>query len=768
MSEQDQKYKATLKSVFGYDNFRDKQLEIIKTILDGRDVCAIMFTGAGKSLCFQFPAICTDKLSIVISPLISLMNDQCIKMLQAGVPACCINSEMEYSEKCKVLQEVKENKYRLLYTTPEYLIKQKALVTRLHKDEILLLVAVDEAHCCSSWGNDFRMDYKKLSCLKEWCPSLPIITLTATATEIVQNDIIDTLQLVNPLIVKTTFNRDNLFISVRTKSDDPLEDIVPLIVEENNKPVIIYCGTRSNTESINELLKQNGIICDSYHAGMDPKDKSNVHNKFIRNEIDCVVATVAFGMGIDKPIRTVVHYCVPMDLESYYQEIGRAGRDGILANCIMFKSNKDLQIDHYIINKIEDETFRDYKMSLLASVKRFISTTGCRRKMILGYFGEDYDTPCCGLCDNCCTDSPKITVDFSDNAKLLLAVVRATGNSYGAGMICNILRGSKSSQILKKHTQINEYGKGKNMKLEWWKSFIDLLVNHGYLKQYTITGGRGCILTLTDEGTRWLRKGTDSMILPVPEELKKYHPQVTIRPNTCLTTIPEPSNDDIEKSIIEHKYTDTVRMFNEGTTIDQIAKTANVKTITIENHLVKAYEQGMSIDFSKINLTEDIIDTIKNIIDKEGSNATLSTIKKLLPKNINYLQIKLVKTSTLITKDANIKSKDCNIKKVGKTIKTRKCKERKPLYADDNNIFDSDEDTTTEIVDEEVWEEYDPASFDTHEDLQQSNNEPDVNVKIEYQELFERLKKNLDKKKFSLESCNTTGEETEEIFYESE
>lgn len=771
-------YLTKLKEAFGYDTFRDKQLEIIKALLKKKDVCAIMFTGAGKSLCFQFPPIYTNKLAIVISPLISLMNDQCMKMKAQNIPSCCINSEMTYETKQQVLKDVRNNKYRLMYTTPETIIKQQNLITRLFADDILILIAIDEAHCCSSWGNDFRLDYKKLFCLKNWCPTLPIITLTATATEIVQNDIITTLQLYEPLIVKTTFNRDNLFISVRPKTDDEISDIIPLIVEPANKPVIIYCGTRSNVNSINEILQNNGIICDSYHAGMDPKDKEIVHNKFVNNELDCVVATIAFGMGIDKPIRTVVHYCVPMDIESYYQEIGRAGRDGILSNCILFKSNKDLQIDHFIINKIENEDFRDYKMILLSAVKKFINTVECRRKIILEYFGEKYDVPNCGMCDNCISLKPRLVQDFMAEAKIVLSTIKLTGNSYGAGMICNIIRGSKSSQILKKYTQIDEYGKGKHKKLEWWKLFIDLLINHGFIKQHTITGGKGCILGLTTEGNKWLNRaiiGKETKLeLPLPEELRKYHVEPNI-PVTIMSPNPNLPTDQEELLIqeqfdtpVEHKYTDTVEMFNRGMTIDQIARHANIKPITVENHIMRGYELGLNIDVTKASLTQQLIIQIKEAVIKV-TDTQLSSIKKLLPKGISYLQIKLVKCMIAaennegkkITKKENKKETKKESKQPGKQANKVTKKEVKPNVLKSNNIrssnvFSSDEECDQRT--ESEWEDYD------------TNQLIDVDItSVKYDNLLDHLKKNLENQDYECYDDDFISLQCDdEVFYESE
>ncbi|ARF10880.1 DEAD/SNF2-like helicase [Hokovirus HKV1] len=500
MTEQD--HLAILKKTYGYDNFRDKQYEIITSLLDKNDVCAIMFTGAGKSLCFQFPPIIANKLAIVVSPLISLMNDQMIKMTNINVPSCVLNGEIPYSKKLDIISKLYANHYRILYVTPEYITLHQEILIELNNRDILMLVAIDEAHCSSIWGNDFRPEYKNLSCIKDTVPNVPIITLTATATTKVQQDIINTISLKNPKIIRTTFNRTNLYIAIKNKTDSIVNDIIDYINPEN-MPCIIYCGTRDATEKNAEILKKIGIKCAAYHGGMATEAKNKVHNDFINANILCVVATVAFGMGIDQTIRTVIHYNTPPDIESYYQEIGRAGRDGNLANCILFKSSKDLQNHYYNINRIEDDMLRNNKMTLLAEIKKYIQCTCCRRKNILEYFSEVYDVINCGLCDNCISND-KIDIDFTNDAEVILKTICLTKNLYGSTMICNIIRGSKSNQIPTKYKQLNVYGIGIEKKIEWWKELIELLINNGYLKQDAIPGGRGATLKLTQKSIQWL------------------------------------------------------------------------------------------------------------------------------------------------------------------------------------------------------------------------------------------------------------------------
>src|SRR5579885_2633576 len=282
-----------------------------------------MFTGSGKSLCYQFPAVFSNKTSIIVTPLISLMNDQQIKMEELNIPVCCLNSTIFNKNELK--DEIFQNKYRLVYMTPEYLITQKSFLNQLSKNKILQAFCIDESHCISTWGNDFREAYKKLNYIREWFPEIPIMTFTATATKKVQNDIINILKRKNPLIIKTTFDRPNLIIKVFPKGISPIKDLLPII--NKNEHTIIYCQTRKNTDQISELLKKNNIVSGNYHAGMNSDERDKIHKKFSLKEISCIVATIAFGMGIDTIIRKVIHYGIPKDMESYYQEIGRAGRD---------------------------------------------------------------------------------------------------------------------------------------------------------------------------------------------------------------------------------------------------------------------------------------------------------------------------------------------------------------------------------------------------------------------------------------------------------
>jgi ATP-dependent DNA helicase RecQ len=523
-------YKKRLKKYFGFSKFRKNQKKIINAVLkDNKDVCAIMFTGAGKSLCYQFPAVFSKKTVIVISPLISLMNDQNIKLENSNIKSVCLNSTV--SDKNKIKNKILKNKYRLVYTTPEYIINQEEFLLELYNEGNLLMIAVDESHCVSSWGHDFRPSYKEIQKIKLLLPDLPLMALTATATPKVQKDMIDILRLNNPYIVKTTFDRPNLQIRLYPK-DKIITDLLPLV--SDNKTCIIYCQTRKDTEKISEKLSKKGIKCDAYHAGLPSVQRDIIQEDFIYDNITCIVATIAFGMGIDKTVRRVIHYGVSKDMESYYQEIGRAGRDGLDAECILFYSSKDFNTSSYFINKIENITYRNHKMDLLSVMKKFVYSNLCRRQIILEYFGEKYDKENCKMCDNCLDNEESIKVDFTFNTILLLDTVYKTGNMFGMNSIINILRGCKRKNILK-FKLFPFYGKGSKYSEKWWKIFFRMIINLGFLKEKAISKGHGTSIYRTNEGYNFLKKicidvnklqlkdNYEKLILPIPEEMKEFY-----------------------------------------------------------------------------------------------------------------------------------------------------------------------------------------------------------------------------------------------------
>ncbi len=640
------KYKKTLKKWFGFDDFRDKQLEIIKAVLeDKKDVCAIMFTGSGKSLCYQFPAVHANKTVLIISPLIALMNDQKLKMDALKIPTCCLNSTVNFKNTLK--DEILKKKYRIILTTPEYLVKQEAFIKELASKDILCLVAIDEAHVASTWAQDFRTSYTQLGCIREWVPDVPILALTATATKKVQNDIVKILELNKPLIIKTTFDRPNLIIKVIPKGQDAIEDIMSVIVKD--EPTIIYCQTREMTNEISYALTKNKIKSKPYHAGMTINDRNEAHEDFASGKLKCIIATVAFGMGVDCTIRKVIHYGVAKDLESYYQEIGRAGRDGLPSECYMFYSLSDFNTVNYFTNQIKNITYRNHMIQLTLIMKNFIFSSECRRKYILEYFGEDYTKENCGMCDNCLQVKNVVTHDFANEGNLLFGVMTLTGNSYGAMMLINILRGSNSKKVLTRFKKSDLFGKGKHRSEAWWKIFVSLLINAGYIKEKPISGGHGFTLAMNKKASEWVglykMKKDTNLIMNVPEQLKELMPTLKDKLKKTDPNLTPDEFDELIESVSEKpqklgNLEKTYELFKQGKSIKEIAIAQSLTSNTIETHLVKLYEKDQINDLSKLGFNDEIHKKITQTIKKIGNTKSLSAIKTGLPK-VSYLWIKL-------------------------------------------------------------------------------------------------------------------------------
>ncbi|ARF09699.1 DEAD/SNF2-like helicase [Indivirus ILV1] len=659
------KYNKTLKKWFGFDDFREKQLDIIKTIIEEKkDVCAIMFTGSGKSLCYQFPAVHLDKTVLIISPLIALMNDQKLKMDALKIPTCCLNSTVNFKNTLK--DEILKKKYRIILTTPEYLVKQEEFIKELSEKDILCLVAIDEAHVASTWAQDFRTSYTQLNCIREWVPDIPILALTATATKKVQNDIVKVLNLNKPLIIKTTFDRPNLTIKVIPKGKDMIDDIMNVIDPEES--TIIYCQTREMTNDIANALTKKKIKSKPYHAGMTTNDRNETHEDFASGKIKCIVATVAFGMGIDCTIRKVIHYGVAKDLESYYQEIGRAGRDGLPSICYMFYALSDFNTINYFTNQITNSTYRNHMIQLTLIMKNFIFSSECRRHYILDYFGEVYTKENCGNCDNCLNVKTVVMYDFSKEGSLLFDVMNLSGNCYGSMMLINILRGSNSKKVLPKFKKSDLFNSGKNRSEAWWKVLINMFINKNYIKEKPISGGHGFTLAMTKKAIDWIalykiKKGT-TLIMNVPEPLKELMPSLQDKLKKTNPDLTPDEMDDLidladEKPKKSSNIDRTYELYCKGQTIKQISIDQNLTNNTIENHLVKLYEQGKNIDLVKLGLTDEIHNKITQAIKKIGSTQKLSVIKTGLPK-VSYLMIKLSIAKSNKEKEKKTKSLNIN------------------------------------------------------------------------------------------------------------
>lgn len=516
------KIKILLKKVFGFDNFRCNQYEIINNIICGNDVCAIMSTGYGKSICFQIPGLYLGKPTIVVSPLISLMDDQRIILDRLGISSCCYNSNIK--DKYSLREAIMDGDYQFIYITPESLENMKQFLIMLNNSRGISLFAIDEAHCISSYGFDFRKSYRELTFIKKSFPDIPVLALTATATQRVGEDICKVLGFKNINPIKTSFDRPNLYLEVEEKCNDKkltdsqrvLKDLLPIIEESKNKSIIIYCLTKKETSKIQTILSLKGIDSVNYHAGLSKQEKIDSHNAFLEDRVRIMIATIAFGMGINKPnVRVVIHYGASKNVEGYYQEIGRAGRDGKKSQCYLFFSYRDFKVQESFIANGNDKTYQRTQTEMLSQMKKYVHTHNCRRQFLLEYFGEDSPDNC-QYCDNCLqvkkkksiTIDPLITQDVTHNAKMLLKLIDSFPNrNFGLNTYINILRGSNSKTINTQMRQNKFYGKGVSKSVQWWKELGEILIEKKLLLQCYVNSGRFpmTVLKVSKEGMIWIK-----------------------------------------------------------------------------------------------------------------------------------------------------------------------------------------------------------------------------------------------------------------------
>ncbi len=486
-----------LKKYFGYDNFRPLQREIIETVYQGRDTLVIMPTGSGKSLCYQIPAIGLEGTAIVVSPLISLMKNQVDALLAAGVRAAYLNSSLDYAEQQAVEQRFFAGELDLLYVSPEKINAGQGLA--FFRSVKINLFAIDEAHCISTWGHDFRPDYQALRAIKEHFPGVPVIALTATADRLTRKDIVELLALREPQEFIASFDRPNISLEVRP-GQGRVQQILQFIRERPGQSGIIYCLSKKSTESLSQKLSNNGIRAAHYHAGMSSEERSRVQEAFLKDEVPIICATVAFGMGIDKSnVRWVIHYNMPKNMESYYQEIGRSGRDGLPAHALLFYSYKDVMTWQEIIGQSENPAFAKIQLGKLERIKQYAEAMSCRRRILLTYFNEDSSKDC-GNCDVC--KNPPRRIDGTIIAQKALSAIYRLQEKVGINMLINVLRGSRAQDVLQNgFHRIKTYGQGRDYSFAQWRHYLYQLINLGYIE---LAADQNMVLKLTPASRRVL------------------------------------------------------------------------------------------------------------------------------------------------------------------------------------------------------------------------------------------------------------------------
>jgi ATP-dependent DNA helicase RecQ len=696
-----EKAQRLLESHFGYSSFRNGQERAIQSVLAGENTICVMPTGGGKSICFQIPALVLPGTTIVISPLISLMKDQVDALVQVGIPATFINSSLSYNEANERLREAKQGIYKLLYIAPERL-ESHEFIEDLKQMEIPL-VAVDEAHCISQWGHDFRPSYRHIKQMVYSLPQRPnVLALTATATPRVREDICETLDIDEENSIITGFERENLSFAV-IKGQDRLHFLRDYIKKNEKEAGIIYAATRKNVDQLYERLKKENINVARYHAGMGDAERIREQDRFLKDEASVMVATSAFGMGIDKSnIRYVLHFQLPKNMESYYQEAGRAGRDGLESECILLYSSQDVQVQRFLIDQSSDRTRMNQELEKLQQMVDYCHTENCLQEFILKYFGE-IETDECGRCGNC-LDS-RTSIDVTKEAQMVMSCLIRMGQRFGKTLTAQVLTGSKNKKVTEMgFDKLTTYGIMKEKSSKDVSDFIEFLISQELIAieqgqfptLYVAPKGKDILLGKEKVHRREIVKVREiSKDDPLFETLREVRRAIADRENVppfvifsdaalkdMCAKLPRTSEDFLgvsgvgelklqkyglefiqairlfceahperqpelgqaaapkkaAKKAVGDSHLETLQLHQQNLSIERIAEKRELALSTVESHLIQCAQQGLEVDFSKL-IPAEYLPLLQKAVEEAG-RSRLKPIKDLLPEEVSYFMVK--------------------------------------------------------------------------------------------------------------------------------